>query len=150
MRASSTGSNTRDPEGARPFYRAVFEWETLVLDGGQLWTLPGYGDHLERGNPELRAQMAALGAPTGFEDVVASLNPIADDQPDAPAHWSVTFSVDDADATAHRAAELGGKVVAAPFDATWVRMSVIADPQGASFIASKFVAENRDIGAQGD
>ena len=45
--------------------------------------------------------------------MVAALNPIADDQPDIPAHWSVTFAVDDADAMAAKAAELGGKVVVA-------------------------------------
>ena len=43
-----------------------------------------------------------MGAPAGFEDVVASLNPIADDQPDTPPHWGVTFAVDDADAIAER------------------------------------------------
>ena len=32
-----------------------------------------------------------------------------------------------------------------PFDAPWVRMTVIADPQGATFIASKFVPENKDL-----
>ena len=32
-----------------------------------------------------------------------------------------------------------------PFDAPWVRMAVIADPQGATFVASKFVPENRDL-----
>jgi len=31
-----------------------------------------------------------------------------------------------------------------PFDAPWVRMTVIADPQGAKFTASKFVPENKD------
>jgi hypothetical protein len=31
-------------------------------------------------------------------------------------------------------------------DAPWVRMSVIRDPQGATFIANQFVAENRDLG----
>ena len=67
-----------------------------------MWTLPGYGDYLERDNPDLRKQMAEVGAPEGFEDVVASINPIADDQPDVPAHWNVTFAVDDADATADR------------------------------------------------
>src|SRR3954463_6639551 len=92
--------------------------------------------------------MAEGGAPAGFEDVVAALNPIADDQPDVPAHWNVTFAVDDADATAEKAAELGGRVVAPPVDAPWVRMTVIADPQGATFIASKFVPENRDIGRE--
>ena len=58
--------------------------------------------------------------PTGFIDVVAALNPIADDDPDTPPHWSVTFGVDDVDATAAKARELGGEVVAGPFDAPWV------------------------------
>ena len=138
--------NTRDVEGAKSFYGSVFGWRTLELDGGfQMWTLPGYGDHLERDNPELREQMAAVDAPKGFEDVVASLVPISDEQPDVPPHWGVTFAVDDADAIAARATELGGKVLAPPFDAPWVRMTVIADPQGATFTASKFVPENRDM-----
>jgi predicted enzyme related to lactoylglutathione lyase len=59
----------------------------------------------------------------------------------------VTFAVEDADATAERAAELGGKVVVPPFDAPWVRMAVLADPQGATFTASKFVPENKDLGS---
>jgi predicted enzyme related to lactoylglutathione lyase len=140
------GLNIRDVEGAKSFYGAVFGWRTLTLEGGaQMWILPGYGDHLEQGSPGLRKQMAEMGAPAGFEDVVASINPIGDDQPDAPAHWNVTFAVDDADATAAKAAELGGKVIVPPFDAPWVRMTVLADAQGASFIASKFVPENRDL-----
>jgi uncharacterized protein len=142
------GLNTRDVEGARSFYGSVFGWQTLALDGGaEMWTLPGYGDYLERDNPDLRKQMAEAGAPGGFEDVVATINPIADDQPDTPAHWSVTFAVDDADATAAKATELGGKVIVPPFDAPWVRMTVIGDPQGARFIASKFVPENKDLGS---
>ena len=40
--------------------------------------------------------------------------------------------------------ELGGKVMVAPFDAPWVRMTLLSDPQGATFIASQFVPENRD------
>jgi hypothetical protein len=110
--------------------------------------LPGYGDHLERIHPGIRKQVAEVGGPPGFEDVVASINPITDDQPDVPPHWNVTFAVDNADATAAKATELGGKVIAPPFDAPWVRMSVIADPQGATFIASKFVPENRDLARQ--
>ena len=66
---------------------------------------------------------------------------------DTPAHWSVTFAVDDAEATAARARELGGEVVAGPFDAPWTRMAVIKDPQGATFIASQFVPENKDLEA---
>jgi predicted enzyme related to lactoylglutathione lyase len=137
--------HTRDLEGAREFYGAVFGWELLPLDGWSAWALPGYGDFLEQRNPGTRAGMAAMGAPERFEDVVASVDQIPDDQPDVPAHWGVTFAVDDADAIAARAAELGGRVVVPPFDAPWVRMTVISDPQGATFTASKFVPENRDL-----
>jgi predicted enzyme related to lactoylglutathione lyase len=145
------GLNTRDVEGARSFYGSVFEWQTLALDwGAEMWTLPGYGDYLERANPGLRKQIADAGAPEGFEDVVATINPIADDQPDTPARWSVTFAVEDADATAAKATELGGKVIVPPFDAPWVRMTVIGDPQGATFVASRFVPENKDLGSQAD
>jgi predicted enzyme related to lactoylglutathione lyase len=145
------GLGTRDVEGAKAFYGSVFGWTTLGLDGGAgMWTLPGYGDHLELDNPDIRKNMAAAGAPDGFEDVVATINPIPDDEPDVPAHWSVTFAVDDTDATAAKAAELGGTVIVPPFDAPWVRMTVITDPQGATFIASKFVPENRDVGSEAD
>lgn len=136
---------TRDPEAAKAFYGAVFGWETLTLPSGIMWTLPGYGDHLEESNPGLREQMAEMDAPEGFIDVVASINPIAADDTQTPAHWSVAFAVDDAEATAAKAKELGGEVVAGPFDAPWVRMAVIKDPQGATFVASQFVAENRDL-----
>jgi predicted enzyme related to lactoylglutathione lyase len=136
--------NTRDPEAAKSFYGALFGWETLALGGdAQMWTLPGYGEFLEQSDPGLRERMAGVGAPDGFADVVATLAPIPDDQSEAPAHWSVTFAVEDADATAAKATELGGQVVVPPFDAPWVRMTVIADPQGATFTASKFVPESQ-------
>jgi predicted enzyme related to lactoylglutathione lyase len=146
------GLNTRDAEGATAFYSAVFGWRVLDLGGGSaMWTLPGYGDHLEeRYHPDIRKQIAAVGGPAGFEDVVASINPIAAEEPETPAHWSVTFAVDDPDATAAKAAELGGKVVVPPSDVPWSRITVIADPQGATFIASKFVPENRDLAARAD
>jgi predicted enzyme related to lactoylglutathione lyase len=138
--------STRDVKGAKAFYGAVFGWETLDLGGGvQMWRLPGYAEFLEQSDPGLRKRVAESGGPTGFEDVVAALNPIADHEGDVPAHWGVTFAVEDADATAERASELGGQVLAPPFDAPWVRMTVIADPQGATFTASKFVPENRDL-----
>jgi uncharacterized protein len=144
------GLNTRDVDDAKSFYGSVFGWETLALDAGEMWTMPGYGDHLERDNPGLRKQIAEMGGPEGFEDVVASINPIPDDQPDTPPHWSVTFGVDDAAATAAKATELGGRVMVPPLDVPWSRLTVIGDPQGATFIASQFVPENKDIGSQAD
>ena len=139
--------NTRDVEGAKAFYGSVFGWGTLDLSPGPLmWTLDGFGDFLELRNPDLRKEMAAAEAPERFEDVVAMVTPLGDDQPDTPAHWSVIFATDDADATAAKATELGGSVIVPPFDAPWVRMTVIGDPQGGMFIASKFMPENRDLG----
>jgi predicted enzyme related to lactoylglutathione lyase len=141
------GLNTRDVDGAKKFYGAVFGWETLALGPGvEMWTLPGYGDHLAETHPDIREMVAETGGPEGFEDVVANILPIADDQPDIPPHWNVTFATDDADATAAKATELGGKVVVPPMDAPWVRMTVLTDPQGATFIASKYVEENKDLG----
>jgi predicted enzyme related to lactoylglutathione lyase len=145
------GLNTHDPGAAKRFYGAVFGWQTLALPGGfEMWTLPGYGDYLERLTPGLRERIAEMGATPGFEDVVASINPIPEDQPDNPPHWSVTFAVDDADATAAKATELGGQVLVPPFDGPWVRMTVIADPAHATFIASKFAPENKDVAAAAD
>jgi len=135
--------HTSDPGSAKAFYRAVFGWDTLDLGPGMaMWTLPGYGDHLEASAPGLREQMASVGAPPRFEDVVASAVPCEGGE---SPHWSVTFAVDDADAIAQKAASLGGEVTVPPFDAPWVRTTVITDPQGATFTASKFVPENKDL-----
>ncbi len=144
------GLHTRDVAGAKSFYGSVFGWTTLDLGGAVMWTLPGYGDHLEESSPGLREQLAESGGPAGFEDVVASINLLDDDRPDAPPHWDVTFGVDDADAIAAKATELGGRVVVAPFDAPWVRLTILADPAGATFIASQYVPGNKDLAAQPD
>ena len=79
------GLATRDVEAAAAFYGAVFGWRTLALPAGMMWTLPGYGDHLEERSPGLRDQMAQMAAPDGFIDVVAALNPIAADDTETPA-----------------------------------------------------------------
>ena len=137
------GLHTRDVEAAKTFYGAVFGWRTMTLDGAQeMWTMPGYGDHLEELNPGIRQRMAEMGAQPGFEDVVASLMAISDE---TPPHWDVTFAADDADAIAARATELGGSVIVPPTDVPWARMTVICDPQGATFNATQFVPENKDL-----
>lgn len=136
--------NTGDLEGAKRFYGAVFGWEMLDVDGNfTAWALPAYGDFLEQRTPGMRENMASMGAPARFEEVVAAVS----EAPDEPPVWGVTFAVDDADAIAARASELGGEVLVPPFDAPWVRMAIIRDPQGAVFTASKFVPENRDLPA---
>ena len=133
--------NSRQLESARAFYGSVFGWSTLDVGGPTpMWTLPGYGDHLEeKVSPGLRASMAEMGAPAGFEDVVAAVDLIDPNDTTTPANWGVTFAVDNADETAAQAAALGGTIVAPPTDLPWVRATVIADPQGAVFTASQFV-----------
>jgi hypothetical protein len=139
------GLASRDVAAAERFYGEVFGWKQLPLPGSPMWMLPGYGDHLEEATPGLKEQAAGMGVPDGFVDVVAQLMPIADGD-DAPPHWNVTFATDDVEATAALAAELGAEVLVGPVDAPWVRMAVIRDPQGATFIASQFVPENAPTG----
>jgi uncharacterized protein len=52
--------------------------------------------------------------------------------PDMPSHWMVYFAVDDVDAAAARATELGGTVMVPPMDMAVGRFSVIVDPVGAA------------------
>jgi len=141
------GLSTRDLEGAKAFYGAVFGWEVLDIPAGSMWMLPGYGDHLEEGSPGLREQMKGMGAPDGFIDVVAALRVLPDDDTSTPPHWNVTFGVDDAQAAAAQAGQLGGKVVDGPNDVPWSRQVVLQDPGGATFVASQFVPENAGLTA---
>ncbi len=136
------GLTTRDVDRAKSFYGAVFGWTTLSIPSGSFWTLPGYGDYLEKLTPGIRAMTAEFGVP-GFEDVVAAITPIAAGDTATSAEWTVTFATDDTDAMAEQAARLGGKVVVPPADGPFVRLAVLRDPQGATFTASKFVAENK-------
>ena len=135
---------TPDLEAGKRFYGAVFGWEfTPVVFGGDasiLCRLPGYGRFLEAFDPDLRQRQAKAGVSPGFEDAVGWMLPLAS----APAitagaaHWSVSFSVADTDATVERAVQLGGLVVVSPFDVPPVRLAVLADPQGAVFTVSRF------------
>jgi hypothetical protein len=140
---NSSELHTRDLGRAEEFYGAVFGWVAATVDLGEIdfsfWRLPGYGDHLAERDPELRERMAAQHVPPGFEDAVAWIVPASGSDETPPPHWSITFAVDDADAVAARAAELGGTVLVPPFDAPYVRMTVLRDPQGATFTASKYV-----------
>jgi predicted enzyme related to lactoylglutathione lyase len=139
--------NTREPETAKGFYGALFGWTTLDFGSGVFWTLSAYGDYLEELTPGVRERTAELGA-AGFEDVLAAITPIAGDDGDTPAHWGVTFSTVDADAAAAKAAELGGTVLVGPVDAPYSRLTVLRDPQGATFSATAFVPENKDVGRE--
>jgi uncharacterized protein len=107
--------HTRDADASAAFYRGVFGWETAPFAPGiVLFRLPGYVGG-EPAQPVPR-------------DVVAVM---AED--DGPARWSVDFWVHDADARAATVEDLGGRVLAAPFDSGPMRQAVLADPAGAAF-----------------
>jgi uncharacterized protein len=99
---------TTDPAAAK-FYEQVLGVTTSTMDMGTgEYTLFHVGD-----------QMVGGCTPPPMEGV--------------PNHWHVYFAVDDADATAAKATELGGSVMVAPFDSPVGRMAVLTDPQGAVF-----------------
>jgi predicted enzyme related to lactoylglutathione lyase len=131
-----------DPAGA-----AFCVWQAGEHRGAAVVNEPGSLNFNDLQTRDIEGAEAFYGAVFGWEvlDVVASVRLIPDDQPDVSAHWDVTFGVNDADAIAARAAELGGRVIVPPFDAPWVRMTIISDPQGATFTASKFVPENKNL-----
>jgi uncharacterized protein len=130
--------STDDLDAARDFYAAVFGWHGASVDLGfgesWMWRLPGYAQFLEDRDPGLRRRHADAGAPEGFSDAIGWLLP-ADGE---PSRWAVTLSAADTDATAERAAALGGEVVVAPYDAGPTRAAVLRDPQGAVFAISTY------------
>ena len=97
--------------------------------------VPGYGDHLEATvNPDIRKIQAEAMTPPGFEDAVAWMTL---EQEGHPEWWGVTFRVDDRDASAATAEQLGGTVVATE-DAEWTKTATVRDPEGAVLVLSQF------------
>jgi len=101
---------TTDADGAQRFYEEVFGW--TANDMG-----PDYGGYrvFNRG-----------------EAGIAGLMTLPDES--IPPHWQPYVAVEDPDATATRATELGGSVLAEPMDVPNVgRIAILRDPQGATF-----------------
>jgi predicted enzyme related to lactoylglutathione lyase len=113
---------TADPDAAKVFYGAVMGWKSQPWEGDAkpyaIWTS---GD-------------------TPFGGVMKLLPEweLAGEKP----HWWAHVAVDDVDAAAQRAKQLGGEIRVPPTDIPQVgRFSIIADPQGA--VLSLF-RSNRD------
>jgi len=105
--------HTRDYEAAVSFYRDVFRWDTQVASD----------------DPDFRYTLQVDGETqlAGIMDASAFL------PEGVPAHWSVYFGVDDADAALARIVELGGTVVIPAEDTPYGRLATAADPTGAQF-----------------
>jgi predicted enzyme related to lactoylglutathione lyase len=105
---------TTDQSSAKNFYSSVFGWNATDMPMGpnEYYTL----FKLNGG------------------DAAAAYTMRPEERAAVPPHWNLYVAVDDADASAKRAGELGGKIVAPPFDVmTFGRMAVIMDPTGAAF-----------------
>ena len=98
-----------DPEGAKVFYELVFGWHP------EEQPVPG---------------PATPAGGCGARIVAGMLPPLGSDPPaDRPAYWSVYFAVADVDATAARAAELGGTILVPPRDTPWAAAPPSATPR---------------------
>ena len=103
---------SRDIEGSKRFYGAVFGWEGNTSEYG----------------PSTYTEFKANGA------TVAGMREITPQEPaDMPPHWLPYFAVADTDATVDKARQGGAGVLMPPTTVPPGRMAVVADPQGAVF-----------------
>lgn len=112
---------SRDPEGAKKFYGSVFGWT---------------GDSGARGAEFPYTVFRSHGRPAaGMMAMEGDMWPA-----DLPNHWMNYFIVEDTDAKAKLAAELGGVVSVPPTDIPPGRFAVLNDPQGGHFSIIKIDA----------
>ncbi|MEA2466627.1 MAG: uncharacterized protein QOJ57_753 [Thermoleophilaceae bacterium] len=105
--------DTRDFDGAARFYGEVFGWEIepVEVDGQVMY-----------GSFKLDGRLVAGLLPMGPQF-----------PPGVPPHWVPYFGVEDLEASAEKAQELGGQVLAGPIAVPAGRFLVLRDPQGAAF-----------------
>lgn len=105
---------TPDSAGSKTFYAGLFGWEAVdVPSAGGTYTL-------------LQLRGKDVGALRTLSH--------KETQEGVPPHWMTYVSAASADASAARAAELGGTLLYGPFDVEGIgRMAVVSDPQGAVF-----------------
>jgi predicted enzyme related to lactoylglutathione lyase len=118
---------TTDQKGGVAFYGALFGWDVIEQPIGP-------------------ADVYSMFTQRGLEVAAASTMQADERQLGVPPHWNAYVAVADADESARRAQELGGKVLAPAFDVMDAgRMAVLQDPQGA--VISVWQAK-RHIGAK--
>jgi uncharacterized protein len=114
---SWTDLATTDQEAAKAFYQPLFGWD---CDDAPV----GDGMYYSMMSIEGRAVAAVAQQPAAMREQ------------GVPPVWNSYVTVEDAEATAARVAELGGTVMSKPFDVLEAgRMAVLQDPQGAVFMA---------------
>jgi uncharacterized protein len=106
--------STRDPEAAKAFYGAVFDWGFADEVSDRLGTYT-----------VLKVGEAMVG---GMLDMNAAQMP-----PEVPPHWLVYFTVEDTDAAVEKIRAGGGSVMMEPIEIPVGRFAVGADQFGAAF-----------------
>ena len=110
---------TRDPVKAADFYSGLFGWRPQPWKGGAM--------------PYTMFNLADEDRPAGGMLAMPSEMP-------GPSHWLPYFQVEDADKSAERNSELGGKTCNPPMDLPGIgRMAMLTDAQGAAFAIIKLV-----------
>ena len=103
---------TTDAKAAKEFYSRLLGWSTEDMtmgDGDMTYTIVKVG-----------------------EEGVGGIMATPPDAAGTPPHWGVYVTVDDVDATAKKAEELGAKTIVPPTDIPDVgRFYMFQDPQGA-------------------
>ncbi len=123
--------HTPDPAAAAAFYGAVFAWGTEPIAPEAPVTLFRLADYVG-GEPGQQIPRDVVAVMTATE---AEPN-----RPSVPPHWNVNVLVNDSDAIAARAAELGGSVLMPPLNTPGFRSAVLLDPQGGGFSVSHVVS----------
>lgn len=105
--------STRDPEGAKSFYGAIFGWEAndLPMEDGSTYTEWRVGGEPVGGMLDMRGRMP--------EEI--------------PPHWGVYFGTEDTDATVEKVKAGGGELLFGPMDIEPGRFATVRDPSGAFF-----------------
>jgi predicted enzyme related to lactoylglutathione lyase len=124
--------HTADASAAFAFYSAFLPWRWDDSASGFI-RVPGYGAHLAAtSDPGIHERQQH--SPAGFDDAIAGFQPL---EPGRSAHWQVTFTVADRDATV-AAVEAAGGTVESSGDDDWTKHAAVLDPAGARFSVSQF------------
>lgn len=116
---------TTNVSAAKGFYRALLGWNTL--------------DVTQEGDSKRTTYTVLKVGDEEIGGIVAMPNPQRGDV----AYWAPYVTVDNVDATAKHAEELGGKIIVPPTNIpTFGRYAVIQDPQGAEFSIIRYDEES--------
>jgi len=106
---------TTDQDAAKKFYSSLFGWaiDDQPMGPGQVYTMFMLDGRTAGAAATMQPQMRAQGV---------------------PPHWMLYMATENADQTAAKTTQAGGRVLAGPFDVMdYGRMAALMDPAGAPF-----------------